>query len=130
VNLLAVAADASDVVSNWTSQAGGGSFFWYVIFVIGFWPTLVKAGRPGWGAIIPIYNLYLMLKIAGRPGWWLILYIIPIVNIIIAIIVALDLARAFGKSTLFGVIGLWLFQPIGLLIVGFGEARYQGVPRH
>ena len=36
VNLLAVAADASDVVSNWTAQAGGGSFFWYVIFVIGF----------------------------------------------------------------------------------------------
>ncbi|MEI6724978.1 MAG: DUF5684 domain-containing protein, partial [Actinomycetes bacterium] len=50
-----------------------------VLVIAGMWMTFVKAGRPGWGAIIPFYNTYLMIKVAGRPGWWLILYFIPIV---------------------------------------------------
>jgi len=98
-----------------------------VIFEIAaLWKVFTKAGRPGWGAIIPIYNLYLMLKVAGRPGWWLILYIIPLVNIIIHIIVSLDIARNFGKGGAFGFFLLWLLSLIGYLILGFGKARYIG----
>jgi hypothetical protein len=98
-----------------------------VIFEIAaLWKVFTKAGRPGWGAIIPIYNIYLLVKVAGRPGWWVILYIIPIVNIVIHLIVSLDLARNFGKGGAFGVFGLWLFQFIGIPILGFGSAQYQG----
>ena len=68
---------------------------------------IVKAGRPGWAAIIPIYNLYILLKIIGRPVWWLLLFvigvIIPFVGwillIVIGIIIAIDLARSFAKSS-------------------------------
>ena len=56
----------------------------------------MKGGRPGWAAIIPVYNYYALLKIVGRPGWWLILFIIPFVNIIVWIIVAIDLAKSFA----------------------------------
>ena len=97
-----------------------------VFEIAAFWKVFVKAGRPGWGAIIPIYNTYLLVKTAGRPGWWVILYFIPLVNIIIHLIVSLDVARNFGKGSAFGVFGLWIFAPIGYPILGFGGAQYQG----
>lgn len=97
-----------------------------VFEIAAYWKVFAKAGRPGWGAIIPIYNIYLLVKVAGRPGWWVILYIIPIVNIIIHLIVSLDVARNFGKGSGFGVVGLWLFSFVGFPILGFGSARYQG----
>ena len=96
-----------------------------VLIVAGFWKVFTKAGHPGWAAIIPIYNLYILLKIAGRPGWWLLLFIVPVVNFVIAIIVAIDVAKSFGKGTGFGV-GLAFLGPIFYPILGFGEATYQG----
>lgn len=97
-----------------------------VLVIAGLWKIFSKAGQPGWGAIIPIYNVYLMLKVAGRPGWWLILFIIPIVNIVVSLIVAIDMAKSFGKGAGFGVVGLWLFTFVGYPMLGFGDSRYQG----
>lgn len=96
----------------------------YVIVVVGLWKTFVKAGHPGWAALIPFYNIYVLLKIVGKPGWWLILYLIPLVQIVVQIIVALRLAKAFGKTDVFGIFLLWLLAPIGYLILGFGSAKY------
>jgi hypothetical protein len=101
-----------------------------VVFVIALWRVFQKANQPGWAAIIPFYNIYVMVKIAGRPGWWVILYLIPLVNVITHLVVAIDTAKAFGKSGTFGFFGLWLFSFIGYLILGFGDAKYQGVPKH
>jgi hypothetical protein len=101
-----------------------------VIVIAGMWKTFQKAGHPGWAAIIPIYNVYIMLKIAGRPAWWLLLLLIPIVNIVVDIVVAMDVAKAFGKSKAFGIFGLWLFSFIGYIILGFGEPKFKGVPKH
>jgi hypothetical protein len=99
---------------------------WIVLIVAGVWATLVKADKPGWGAIIPFYNAYLIIKMAGRPGWWLILYFIPFVNIIINLIVSIDVARNFGHGTGFGIL-LWLFAPIMFLVLGFGSSTYTPV---
>lgn len=96
-----------------------------VLVVVGMWKTFVKAGKPGWAALIPFYNFYLLLKIAGRPGWWLLLLFVPFVNIVILLLVALDVAKAFGKSTLFGVVALFLFSAVGYLMLGFGDAKYK-----
>ncbi len=109
----------------------GGGFFLCalavgVIVLIGGWKTFQKAGHPGWAIIVPFYNIYVMLQIAGRPGWWLLLYFIPIVNIVIGIVVAIDIARAFGQSAMFGFFLLFLLGGIGYLILGFGDARYRG----
>lgn len=97
-----------------------------VVFIVGMWRTFVKAGQPGWGALIPIYNVYLMLKIAGRPGWWLILLLIPLVNVIVWAVVCLDIAASFGKGAVFGLVLLFLLNGLGFLILGFGDAQYQG----
>ncbi|MGW4396323.1 DUF5684 domain-containing protein [Amycolatopsis nivea] len=95
-----------------------------VLAVVALWRVFAKAGRPGWAAIIPIYNVYVWLKVAGRPGWWLLLLLVPLVNLVVVIVVSLDVARAFGKSGVFGFFGLFLFSIIGYLILGFGRARY------
>ncbi|MFD0200493.1 MULTISPECIES: DUF5684 domain-containing protein [Saccharothrix] len=97
------------------------------IFVIAtMWKVFTKAGKPGWAAIVPFYNFYVQLKIVGRPGWWLILLLIPFVNIVISLIIAIDLAKSFGKGSGFGVVGLWLFGFIGYPILAFGSATYRG----
>jgi uncharacterized membrane protein YoaK (UPF0700 family) len=88
----------------------------------------VKAGQPGWGILIPIYNVYLMIKIAGRPGWWLILFFIPLVNFIVGIIVTADIARNFGKGIGF-VLGMIFLGFIFYPILGFGDAQYRPVAR-
>jgi uncharacterized membrane protein YhaH (DUF805 family) len=103
--------------------------FWlaFAIFMIAaMWKVLEKAGQPGWGILIPFYNVYLLLKVAGRPGWWLILYFIPLVNIIIELIVNIDIARNFGKGTGFGL-GLFFLSFIFYPILGFGSAAYKPV---
>ena len=112
------------------ASSGAGLIVIIYIAVIVFeiaalWQVFVKAGRPGWAAIIPFYNYYVLLKIVGRPGWWLILYFIPFVNIIVWIIVAIDLAKSFAKSTGFAV-GLILLAFIFIPILGFGPASYGG----
>ncbi|MCK4337693.1 MAG: signal peptidase I [Candidatus Aminicenantes bacterium] len=94
-----------------------------VFYIFVYWKIFEKAGLPGWGAIIPIYNVYLFLKVAKRPGWWLLLYLIPLVNIVIAIIVIFDIAKYFGKSTAFGF-GLLFFSFIFYPILAFGSAEY------
>ena len=98
-----------------------------VLVIAGVWKVFTKAGKPGWGAIIPIYNVILLLEIAGRPIWWIILMFIPLVNIVVAIIVAIDVARNFGKGTGFGL-GLALLGFIFYPILGFSDAQYRPVP--
>jgi hypothetical protein len=94
-----------------------------VLVIASFWKVFTKAGQPGWAAIVPIYNAYILLKIAGRPGWWLLLYFIPLVNLVIAILVSIDVAKAFGKGGGFGV-GLLFLSFIFYPILGFGDAAY------
>ena len=96
-----------------------------VVAIIATWRVFTKAGQPGWAAIVPFYNTYVLLKVVGRPGWWLVLYFIPLVNLVILIIVAIDLAKAFGKGGGFAAV-LILFSFIGLCILGFGDSRYVG----
>ena len=73
----------------------------------------------------PIYNYYVLLKIVGRPGWWLILYFIPLVNIIIGIIVLYDLSKSYGKSGAW-VLGFLFLPFIFFPILGFGDSQYLG----
>jgi hypothetical protein len=105
---------------------GGFGFVLGLLTLVAMWRVFNKAGRPGWAAIVPIYNAYTLLKVAGRPGWWLLLLFIPLVNVVVTIVVAIDVAKAFGRGGVFGVFGLWLFSFVGYPILGFGDSRYVG----
>lgn len=106
----------------------GGAFaiFWLIIAVIviaGMWKVFTKAGKPGWAAIIPIYNLIVLLEIVGRPMWWILIFIVcsPVASIIVSI----DLAKSFGKDVGYGI-GLFLLGFIFYPMLGFGSAQYVG----
>lgn len=96
-----------------------------IAIIAGIWKIFVKAGKPGWAAIIPIYNLVVMLEIIGKPLWWILLYFIPCVNIIVSILVAVELAKCFGQGAGFAV-GMILLPFIFYPILGFGDSRYRG----
>jgi hypothetical protein len=96
-----------------------------ILLIAAMWKVFSKAGQPGWAAIIPIYNIYVMCKVAGRPGWWLLLMLIPFVNFIILIILSIDIAKSFGKGAGFGL-GMAFLGFIFWPILGFGSAQYQG----
>jgi hypothetical protein len=113
-----------------TSGNPPGPIFWIceiafiVLMIAAVWKVFSKAGQPGWAAIIPIFNVYVMCKVAGRPGWWLLLFLIPFVNLVIAIIVTIDIAKRFGKGVGFAI-GMILVPFIFWPILGFGSAQYQ-----
>ena len=95
------------------------------VMIASLWVIFGKAGKPGWAAIIPIYNAIVLLEICGRPIWWIALLLIPCVNVVVAVIVWIDLAKSFGKDVLFGI-GLWLLGFVFLPILAFGSAQYRG----
>ncbi len=116
--------------TNYAASAGGGasgiiSLILCLVIVVSFWKLFTKAGQPGWAAIIPIFNLYILCKIGGRPGWWVILMFIPLVNFIIWIVLSIDVAKKFGKGAGFGV-GIAFLSFIFVPILAFGDARYEG----
>lgn len=96
-----------------------------IVIIAGAWKMFEKAKKPGWAAIIPIYNIIVLLQIVGRPLWWFILLLIPIVNIVIGIIVLHGLSKSFGKGVGF-TIGLIFLSFIFIPILGFGDATYKG----
>jgi len=96
-----------------------------VLLIVAYWQIFTKAGKPGWAAIIPIYNVIVWLEIVGRPIWWIVLLFIPIVNLVVYAIIVLDLANSFGKGLGFAV-GMILLPFIFMLILGFGSAQYTG----
>jgi hypothetical protein len=113
-----------------TSSGSAGFFFlyfiiFYAIAVIPYWVIFTKAGRPGWPALIPIYSTYILIKVVGRPGWWILLFLIPLVNIIILIIIMNDLSKSFGHGVGF-TIGLIFLSLIFFYILAFGSSTYRG----
>ena len=95
-----------------------------VLIIAGLWKVFTKAGKPGWAAIVPIYNIIVLLEIVGKPLWWIVLFIIPLVNIVAAILVNVALAEKFGKGVGFAI-GLILLPMVFIPILGFGSAAYR-----
>ena len=94
-----------------------------LLSLVGMAQTFAKAGLPRWGAFVPVYNLVLILQVARRPAWWLILFLVPGVNVIAALVVSVDIAKVFGKGTGFGC-GLAFLGFVFYPILGFGDAVY------
>ena len=97
----------------------------FIAVIVGSWYVFEKAGKPGWAVLIPIYNIYVVLQIIGRPWWWLLLLLVPLLNLIIAFVICIDLAKKFGKGVLFGI-GCFFLGFIFIPILGFSDAQYQG----
>lgn len=122
-----------DSGGGWFS--GGTLFVGLIVFIIvvaGMWKAFEKAKKPGWAAIIPIYNFIVLLQIVGRPIWWILLYLLAIIPLvgwivpfIVNIVVSNDASKSYGKGI--GTTLLLIFIPIiGWPYLGFGDAKYKG----
>ena len=113
-------------------QAEGPGALFYIIYfgfialmIASMWKIFTKAGQPGWASIVPIYNTIVLLKIAGKPMWWFVLMLIPLVNFVVAIMVTVSLAKAFGKGVGFAL-GLIFLPFVFMPMMAFGDAQYEG----
>ena len=107
-----------------TPEGGFISTLFAVLSVIGMWVLFKKAHKAGWRSLVPILNIYTLVQIGDTNGLKALLFLIPVVNVIYYIVFSVRLARSFGKGLLFGI-GLMLFPPFFMLVLGLGGARYR-----
>ncbi len=100
-----------------------------ILMIVSYWKVFQKAGKQGWEAIVPIYNLIVLMQISKTPLWMLVLVFIPIINFIgapiVMIAISLNMAKVFGKDTVFGIL-LIIFPYIMYPILAFGPDQYIG----
>ena len=97
-----------------------------ILVFSGCWKLFEKAGRKGWEALIPVYSLYVMLKLSGRPIWWLLWLLMPVLNVVAVVIIYIDFLRSYGKLS-FKQLAAGIFLPfIYLPKWGFGNTLYLG----
>jgi hypothetical protein len=95
------------------------------VLIVSNWKIYVKAGRPGWVSLIPVYGTWILFELLGYNPWLSLLVLIPIINIIPAFMIVFGLARVFGKSKLFAFFGLFIFNFVGYPMLAFGKAQYK-----
>lgn len=100
-----------------------------VIFIASAVQVYVKAGKPGWACLVPIYNIIVLHQIIRRPAWWIVLLFVSLVNVVILVIVSMDLAECFGKSRAWGFFMLAIFAVVGYPILGLSDAKYTAPAR-
>jgi len=96
--------------------------------VAGLWRTFAKAGLPAWGAIVPIYNVVLVVRLAGWSSREALYLLIPVLNVVVLVVVSLEIAHRFGRGKLFGI-GLAILPHAFYPILGFGRDQYDPSPR-
>ena len=114
--------DAFDYVQPWNMLAFLFSGIWSLLSLavyayVAFCPyTIAKKTNTEnpWLAWIPIANIILACQIAGKPWWWVFFFLIPIANIVFAILVVWKLAEARKKP---GWLGILLIVPIANLVI-------------
>lgn len=97
------------------------ALFWLALYVYSAITLQFIARKTGtengWLAWIPIGNLYLMCRVAGKPAWWVVLFFVPIANLIVCVMICLGIAQARNKPAWLGIL---LFVPIvNLFILGY-----------
>jgi hypothetical protein len=95
-----------------------------ILVIASLWVIFTKAGLPGWGSIIPIYNIILLLKAAGKPAWWVaVILLVPVVNLVFAFLALVGLANNFGKGGGYAA-GLFFLPVIFFPMLAFGKAQH------
>lgn len=95
-----------------------------IIFLFAsLWKVFEKAGEPGWAAIVPFYNYFVLAKIAEKPMWWGALCLIPYANIVFLIWIWNRVVKRFGKSEGYTV-GVILLGIVFIPMLAFGDATY------
>ena len=100
-------------------------FYAYYAFVLA--KLFQKAGKPAWAAIVPVYNIIVLLELIGYKWYYVFVflfsfvpYVGPVIILLFKITLSLKLSKAYGQSTGFGI-GLALVPIIFLSIFAFNN---------
>lgn len=110
---------------------GMGAILFYlaiiILYIAGLWKMFEKAGKPGWAAIVPIYNMIIIAEIVGKPIWWgIVAALVPCVNIVFSVWLMNLLMKSFGKEVPLWTILTLFFGFVTIPVIGFGSDRYIG----
>ncbi|MDO4742134.1 MAG: DUF5684 domain-containing protein [Candidatus Saccharibacteria bacterium] len=97
-----------------------------ILVVVSLWEIFKKAGREGWAAIVPIYNVIVLLEICELPLWYIALFFIPFANIYAVFKTYIELANKFNKSAIFGVLTVF-FPYVCLPILAFSKSSKEKI---
>lgn len=120
-----------DVYENLAESLGAGtlivlSLVVIILSIIANWKLFEKAGKSGILSIIPFYHVFVEMKILNGKAWTALLYLIPPVAAIYAIVNTLRLAVCYNKGLLVGVLGIF-FNPFVRIYLAFSEdTKYTG----
>ena len=105
----------------------------FVGFQIGLWFIFKKAGVKSWKSLIPIYNMWLWLKVLSRPKWWIFLIVFPFIFIFMLFLMVWKTIRLFGKTSYWYLIPGTFFFFIYLPYLGISKkeryTRLEDLPK-
>lgn len=100
---------------------------YYLYFGLITYRYLVAAGRKPWEALLPIYNVYVMIRVIERPWWWLILVLLPGVGPVMMIVILYELLHVFRLGKLKNIIITVLTVGLYTAYLSYAEElQYQG----
>ncbi|WP_410770399.1 DUF5684 domain-containing protein [Fontibacillus sp. BL9] len=82
----------------------------YVLFAGAYFSLAKKAGLDhiAWFAFVPILMNILQLRLIKESGWWVLMYCVPVANIVFSIIWQVKLLNAFGKNGAYVLFNIFL----------------------
>ena len=115
-----------------STAALGGFLLFHVVMAIALWKMADRMKEePKWFALVPILNIALFMKLAKKPLWWVILFFIPLVNVITLIVATMALCVRFGMNKWWGLASI--ISPLNLVLYlylafGTGKAATPSAP--
>jgi len=90
----------------------------YVYYALAFMTIASRTGTENaWMAWVPILNLWLMVQIGEKEAWWIILFFIPVLNLVAAIVVTMAIAERVDKPSWWGI--LIIVPVVNLIVPGY-----------
>ena len=137
---------ASEEAVSFTPYFMGASVLGILLLIVGRWLLCRKAGKKGWHSLIPFLNSFeeyslcwngwlgVLADVIAVAGFWIITpvphYLLMEAGLALGIVESVRLAKAFGKSTVLGVLmGLPVIRGIGRIVLGASKAAYTGAAK-
>ena len=100
---------------------------YYLLLSLSLFLTIEQSGQQKWKALIPVYNIFVLLKVAGKPWWWFFLFLIPGINLAMLVICIVAYLKSYG---IYNSGQLWLYtilSPLSLLYLASNKKlKYEG----
>ena len=99
--------------------------FLFVVSTIALCFFYYKSKQPAHYALIPVWNMVIFLRIVGRPWWHIFFFLIPVYNLVFAVILLVELNKSYGKTGVLRNIAAVVFNALYIMYLGFSDEQYQ-----